>query len=103
MSDESFQTIQTREVAKALETTGHSDAARAMLRLRQRRVLPASDGYAHVVLECNEYDERLLGALTLSRPGSRSRALDDAYQLVFPWVTLPFKFHFIRRAAQKAG
>lgn len=101
--DEPFPKIQTRHVSEALKDTGHSDAARAMMRVRQRRVLPHSDGYAHVVLECDVYDERLLGALTMSRPGSRSRALDDAYQLVFPWVTLPFKFHFIRRAEQKAG
>jgi hypothetical protein len=59
----------------------------------------------HVFLACSEYDAKLLGALTRSIAGSRSRALDDAYGRVYVWVTMPFAFHFITPAspALRAG
>ena len=95
--DVPFAMIQTRAVATHLNQSGHSAAARAMLRVTQLAVLPAATSHIDVWLQCSDYDFHLLSALTLSSPGSRSRALDDAYSLVFPWLNGPFRFRFIVR------
>jgi hypothetical protein len=97
--DEPIGVIATRIVSEHLTATGHDAAGRAMHRVVQRQVLPYSDGRVHVYLACEPYDAALLGGLTLSIPGSRSRALDDAYARVYPWVTGPFSFHFITPAS----
>jgi hypothetical protein len=103
--DEPIGVIATRRVAEHLTATGHDAAGRAMLRTTQRRVFPHSDGRVHVFLACDEYDARLLSALTMSVTGSRSRALDDAYSRVYDWLSGPFVFHFITPAssALRAG
>ena len=98
--DEPIGLIATRKVAEHLTATGHDAAGRAMLRATQRGVLPYRDGRVHVFLACSVYDARLLGALTLSIAGSRSRALDDAYGRVYGWVAGPFAFHFITPASE---
>ena len=98
--DEPIGVIAIRKVAEHLTATGHDAAGRAMLRTVQRHVFPYQDGRVHVYLACDEYDARLLGALTLSVAGSRSRALDDAYGRVYDWLSGPFAFHFITPASR---
>lgn len=91
---DTFRPIVTRQVAEHLNATGHSDAARAMFRVRQVSAYPESDGRFHVRLACSRHDAYLLRALTESH-GGRSRTLDDAYQRVYHWVSAPFAFHFL--------
>jgi hypothetical protein len=97
--DEPMGVTATRKVAEHLTATGHDAAGRAMLRSEHRAALPFTDGRLHVFIACSEYDARLLGSLTLSIAGSRSRALDDAYARVYAWVPLPLAFHFITPAS----
>jgi hypothetical protein len=102
--DAPFAVVQIRAVAAELVKSGHSDAARAMLRVTQLAVLPAATGHVDVWLKCYDYDFHLLSALTLSSDDGRSRALDDAYSVVFPWLSGAFRFRFIvhRRGVRTA-
>lgn len=104
MRDQSFTELRRTVISNALQSSGHSDAARAMYRVKILAAQPLSDKKIHVVVLCRWYDKRLLGALTQSMPGSRSSALDDAFRLIYGWLDLPITFDFVMTTdTQKAG